>query len=42
MGSITGMTPIIASTADTGLTTTAAATLGAQTAIVQALYAFVD
>jgi hypothetical protein len=41
-GSITGMTPIIASTADTSLGAAAAATLGAQTAILQCLYAFVD
>jgi hypothetical protein len=41
-GNITGMTPIIASTADAGLTNAAAATLGAQTAITQCLYAFVD
>jgi hypothetical protein len=41
-GNITGMTPIVASTADAGLTNAAAATLGAQTAITQSLYAFVD
>ncbi len=41
-GSITGMTPIIAATADAALTTTAPTTMGTKTTITQALYAFVD
>lgn len=41
-GNIAGMTPIIASTADTSLTGTASTTLAAQTAITQVLYAYVD
>lgn len=41
-GSITGMTPVLAATADTGLTTTAPATAGALTAIVQSVYGFID
>lgn len=41
-GSITGMTPVVACTADAALTATAPATLGAQTAIANCLYAFVD
>lgn len=41
-GNITGMTPILACTADAALTNAAPATLGAQTAITQCLYAFVD
>lgn len=42
LGSITGMTPILAATSSTGLTTAAPATAGALTTITQALYAFVD
>jgi len=41
-GNITGMTPVLGGTADTGLTSAAPATLGSLTAIVQCLYAFVD
>ncbi len=41
-GSITGLTPILSATADTSLTTTAPATLGTLTTVVQSYYAFVD
>lgn len=42
LGSITGMTPILAATSSTALTTTAPATAGALTTIATVLYAFVD
>lgn len=41
-GNITGMTPILAATSTTGLTTTAPSPAGALTTVVNALYAFVD
>lgn len=41
-GNITGMTPVLAGTADAGLGASAQTTLGSLTAITQALYAFVD
>ncbi len=41
-GNITGMTPVTSATADSALTTTAPATLGALTAVVQSYYAYVD
>ena len=42
LGSITGMTPILAATSTTGLTSAAPATAGALTTITQCLYGFVD
>lgn len=42
IGAITGMTPILAGTADAALTTTAPATAAALTSITTILYAFVD
>src|SRR5262249_36409891 len=41
-GNITGMTPIIAATSSTGQAGTAPNPAGALTAIVQAMYAFID
>lgn len=41
-GSITGMTPILAATSSTGLTTTAPSPAGALTTIVQSIYGFID
>lgn len=42
LGSITGMTPIVAATSTTGLVGTAPSPAGALTTIAQCLYAFVD
>ena len=42
LGSITGMTPIVAATSTGSLTTTAPSPAGALTTITQCLYAFVD
>lgn len=42
VGNITGMTPILAATADTGLTGTAPTTLGTMTAVVTNIYAYID
>ncbi len=42
LGNITGMTPILACTADSALTNAAPATLGAQTVITQCLYCYID
>ena len=42
MGNIAGMTPVLAATADTGLTTTAPASTASLVPVVNCLYAFVD
>lgn len=42
LGSITGMTPIVAGTSTTGLTATAPATAAALTTVANCYYAFVD
>lgn len=42
LGSIAGLTPIVAATSTTGLTTTAPSPAGALTTIAQCLYAYVD